>query len=265
MGSRVTGWLNTYTYRQRLGGPRQRLGVMWFLALLAALGLGSFAIALLFAVVAGIAALQASAAWRAKRVRVNNLVAGAGAALLPLAAWLGNRAIAVVLLGMVIAALLLGTGTKVAGLSVDVAKANLPAASATLRSGLFVGLAAAAVVQVHRVDPMAMLYLMSLVCVFDSGDYLIGSGSTRRFAGPLAGLLGCVVLIVAMSAINPAPLTSDGDVRALGILMAIGCPLGQMLGSWTLPSARAKAPALRRIDSWLVSAPAFLFGLWLIG
>ena len=46
--------------------------------------------------------------------------------------------------------------------------------------------------------------------------------------------------------------------------MAIVCPMGQLLGSWILPSARAKAPALRRLDAWLVTAPLFLVCLWII-
>ncbi|MFN8050170.1 MAG: hypothetical protein U0Q22_01910 [Acidimicrobiales bacterium] len=255
----------TYSVRQQVGGPRLRLGTIWFLILLICLASGSALVTIVFAAVAAVAGLQTAGAWRLRKVAVNQVVAAAGAALLPLAAWLGLRAVGVVLFLLVIAAVVLGADTTLDGSSfaVDRLKANLPVASATLRSGMFVGLTAAAVVQVHRIDAMSLLFLMSVVCVYDSGDYLVGSGASNRFAGPLAGMAGGVVVVAAMTAINPPPLTDDGDVRLLGLLMVLACPLGQMLASWTLPSSRAKAPALRRLDAWMVAAPLFLVGLWL--
>jgi hypothetical protein len=44
-----------------------------------------------------------------------------------------------------------------------------------------------------------------------------------------------------------------------GILTALSCPLGQLLASALLPRGAAWAPALRRIDSYLLAAP-----LWLV-
>lgn len=262
----VTSVARAYSVRQPIGGPRVRLGTLWFLLLMGALALGSGAVTLLFTAVSTVAALQVAAAWRARKVPVNQPLAAVGAALVPLGAWWGNRGAATAILLFAVAAVVLGASRAIdrSTLSVDGLRANLPTASATLRSGLFVGLAAGAVVQVHRVDAMALLYLLSVVCVYDSGDYLIGTDSTRRFVGPVAGLLGVAVVVLAMTAINPPPLESDAAVVWLGLVTGLSCPLGQMFGSWTLPSPRAKAPALRRLDAWLVAAPVFLVGLWLV-
>lgn len=266
MRDRILDVFRTYSVRQRAGGPRLRLGVVWFAALFAGLLAGSFAVTVLFAAVAGVAGLQVAGTWRARKVKVNQIVAGAGAALIVLAAWHGLRLAGVAIIVVVLAAVLLGTDTRLDATSFGRERlvANLPVASATLRSGLFVGLAAAATVQVHRVDPMSFLYLLSVACVYDCGDHLIGAGSRNRLVGPLAGLVGVVVVVAAMTAINPPPLTDDGHVRWIGLAMGVACPLGQMLGSWVMPSSRAKAPALRRLDSWLLSAPVCLVGLWIV-
>jgi len=264
---RIAVLFRTYAVRPHPGGPRLTLGVVWFGALLVVLALGSTAVTVLFTVVASIGALQVAGAWRLRKVAVNQELAAMMAALLPLAAWFNVRAVAVVMLLMVGAVLVLGTETRPTkdSFAVEHLKAGFPVASATLRSGLFIGLCAAAVVQVHRIDAMSLLFLLSIVCVYDSGHYLIGAGYRNRLVGPVAGLVGTAVVTVAMTAINPPPLTNDGDVRLLGLLMALSCPLGQMLGSWTMPSARSKAPALRRLDSWMVAAPVFFVGLRLIG
>ncbi|HNI35301.1 MAG TPA: hypothetical protein PLV93_07865, partial [Microthrixaceae bacterium] len=267
----VLNFFDRYAVRQRAGGPRLRFGVAWFVCLMAVLLSGSFAVTVLFAVAAGVAALQTAGAWRSRKVKVNQAVAGSGAALMTLAAWHGNRAVGVALLIVVVAAVLLGADTKIdrttlgrGSFTRERLSSHLPIASATLRSCLFVGLAGAATVQVHRTDPMSFLYLVSVACVYDSGDYLVGSGSRRRIVGTIAGLIGVVVVVLAMTAIQPAPLKVDSDVRWLGLAMGLACPLGQLLASWTLPNARAKAPALRRLDSWLITAPACLVGLWIL-
>lgn len=261
----ILAFFRAYSVRQPLGGPRMRFGVVWFVVLLLALLGGSFAVTLVFGLVGATAGLQVAATWRSRKVAVNQVVAGATPGLLALAAWLGLRAVGLALIVIVAAALVLGTDTKPTKASLDSKRirAALPTASATLRSGLFIGLAVAATVQVHRVDPMSFLFLMSVTCVYDCGDYLVGSGVRNRLVGPIAGLVGVAVVVLAMTAINPPPLTDDGDVRTIGLLMGLACPIGQMLGTWVLPSTRAKAPALRRLDSWLVAAPVCLIGLWL--
>ena len=52
---------------------------------------------------------------------------------------------------------------------------------------------------------------------------------------------------------------------SLSVLAMVACPAGQLLDSALLPRANVHAPALRRIDSLLVVAPAWagLVGLYL--
>ena len=56
-----------------------------------------------------------------------------------------------------------------------------------------------------------------------------------------------------------------GRVAPFAVLAAVTCPAGQILASAMLPSASVRAPALRRLDSWLIVAPAWagLVGLYL--
>lgn len=256
----------TYAVRQPVGGPRIRLGVVWFVALVGAALVGTGPVALLLALVAAVAALQVSAAWRSRKVAVNQVVAGVGAGAIPLAAWVSNRSAGFVIVAFAFAAVVMGTDLTFgrASFGREPLRANLAVASATLRSGLIVGLAAGAAVQIHRIDLMAFAYLAGVVCVYDSGDYLIGAGSRRRIDGPVAGLGGAAVVIAAMSAVNPVPFESDASVITVGVITAVCCPLGQFLGSWMLPTARTRAPALRRLDSWLLAAPVFLATAWIV-
>jgi len=48
-------------------------------------------------------------------------------------------------------------------------------------------------------------------------------------------------------------------------LATVCCPIGQLVGSALLPDPDSPAPALRRIDSFLVLGPlwAYLLGLYL--
>ena len=117
--------------------------VIWFLALLVALVVGSFAITVLFGLIATIGGLQVAGLWKHRKVAVNQLVAGGGAGLMALGAWSSVRAAAVAIVAMAFAALVLGTDNELGRSSFTKARlsSTLPVASATLRSGLFLGLA----------------------------------------------------------------------------------------------------------------------------
>jgi hypothetical protein len=133
----------------------------------------------------------------------------------------------------------------------------------TLGPGLAMGLAGAAAIQTARVENTAFLFLFIAISTYDAGDFLCGAGYDTRIGGPLAGVLGVAVVTVVLYVAEPPPFRGTETLWA-GLVLAIACPLGQWLASWLLPSARAKAPGLRRLDSWIVSAPAFLVVLWLI-
>jgi hypothetical protein len=130
-----------------------------------------------------------------------------------------------------------------------------------MAAGWFVGLAGGAVVQVDRIDAVALFFLLGAVSTYDAGDFLCSEGARNRWVGPLAGMLGVGVVTGAMYFAVPAPFTAK-QTLAVGAMLAVLCPAGQMFGSWLLPRSRSKAPALRRLDSWLLAAPAFAAVAW---
>jgi len=58
------------------------------------------------------------------------------------------------------------------------------------------------------------------------------------------------------------PFNSATQAWVVGGLVAVLCPLSQMAASLLLPRAGARAPALRRLDSYLLTGPAWLWLLW---
>lgn len=239
------------------------LGLVWFAALLLAFPLGTFVLAVVFGSVATLAALQVAQRWQKRRVKVNNLLAGLLVLLSVIASLINVRFGGVVLIVGAVAAVLLGSDlTKVPNLSGDAAQKNLAIAAATLRSGLAPAIASVAVIAMYRGDAIDFLFLMSAVCVYDAGDFLISYGYRTPLAGPIAGMIGVLFVTISTIQIRPDGFSTGGVITA-GIVMALACPAGTFLGSWMLPSARTAAPALRRIDSWLLAAPLFLIATWL--
>jgi hypothetical protein len=258
----VTAVLDRYSVRHELQGPRLRFGFLWFVVLLLALVAGTLGVAALFAVVCSVTALQVAGAWKAARVPVNQPLAALAAGLAPLASLLGDFWSGLLFLAFGVLAVVLGSATRVdtKALNKRAIVANWTVASATLRSGFFVALVGTAAVQIHRVDSLMLLFLLAAACVYDSGDYLCGAGYRNRIVGPIAGSLGVLVVTMSMTAIGLDPLTR-GEVWIFGIAFAILCPLGQLFGSWILPSSRTSVPGLRRLDSWLLAAPFFWVGI----
>jgi uncharacterized membrane protein YdcZ (DUF606 family) len=100
------------------------------------------------------------------------------------------------------------------------------------------------------------------VSTYDAGNFLCSEGVRNRYVGPLAGMAGIGVVTGSMYFAEPEPFTT-GQTVLVGILLAVLCPAGQLLGSWLLPRSRSHAPALRRVDSWLLAAPAFVVAAWI--
>jgi CDP-diglyceride synthetase len=87
------------------------------------------------------------------------------------------------------------------------------------------------------------------------GAYLVGTGATNDWEGPVAGVASivCVTLFVAVL----VPSFGGGGPFLLGVVAAILAPLGPLAASIVLGDRDAKAPALRRIDSLLLLAPVW--------
>ena len=232
-----------------INGPRVRLGILWFGLNIGALVVGVGALAALYGVTAGVAALQTARAWRNDRnKRPHRLVAGCGALLLVLAATFDTALVGLALLGLA------GAAVVVARLRRRRRSHPDEDAGFTLQASMFVGMAAASVVLSYRFEVGAAVSLIVLVAAYETGDYLIGSGAGNPYEGPLGGLAAILVVTFTIALLRVPPFEA-GDAWVFGGLTAVLAPLGQLAGSLVLPSNRADAPALRRLDSLLLLAP----------
>jgi hypothetical protein len=256
----ATAFVERYGVVPDLRGPRIRLGVAWGVVLAIAAFAGGWPLALLLAPTVALAALQCTTRWREAGEPTNPPLAAGGAALMVLASAVNNTVFGLVSILYAAVAVAFPAGFE-GRPSTDVL-ASARTSWATLGSGWFVGLAAGAVVQVGRVDAVALFFLLAGVSTYDAGDFLCSEGARNRWVGPLAGMAGIGVVTAAMYFAEPAPF-SRGETVAIGLMLAVLCPLGQFTGSWLLPRARAHAPALRRLDSWLLAAPAFAAAAWI--
>lgn len=121
-------------------------------------------------------------------------------------------------------------------------------------------------VLVYRTNPAAAVVLVLLVSAYEMGDFVNGSEAAGAFAGPLAGMI-CVGVVafaigVVVTLFEVEPFNSATHAWVVGGLVAVLCPLSQIGASLVLPRAGAWAPALRRLDSYLLTGPAWLWLLW---
>ena len=128
------------------------------------------------------------------------------------------------------------------------------------------GGAAASLVLLAEYEIGALIILLVFVMVYDASDFIVGSGASNGIEGPVAGMLFIAVASAAFAELSAPPFNDHGsDIWSFSVLAMIACPAGQILASALLPKADAHAPALRRLDTLLVVAPAWagLIGLYL--
>ena len=95
---------------------------------------------------------------------------------------------------------------------------------------------------------------------YETGDFIVGSGSSGSVEGPVAGGAAVVVTALAVAALGFPPF-GMGEAVVFGVIVAPLAFAGQLAGSLVLPHARAFAPALRRVDSLLLAAPVWYVGI----
>jgi hypothetical protein len=244
-----------------VNGPRIRLGFLWFLTLGAAIaaetGTDLPVLALVYGTAAGFGGWQAAREWRKRTdggpVQWASAAIGAG---IGLAAGLSAGAVGLAVLGSIGLAM-------AAGLTDERSRKAYPAnVGLTLQCGVFVGIAAAAPALTWRVEPGAAIALILLVSAYEVGDYVVGSGSLNAFEGPVAGIAAVIAVMMPMYAVQLPPINPD-TALTYALIIAIGCPIGQLVGSAVLPWSDAAAPAVRRLDSLMVAGPAWLIAVWL--
>ncbi|MSO87727.1 MAG: hypothetical protein EXQ71_09440 [Acidimicrobiia bacterium] len=128
---------------------------------------------------------------------------------------------------------------------------------------MFPGLVGLSMVLLDGIDQGSALVLLLLVSAYEIGDYIVGSGARTPYEGPAAGLVAVVVITFIVST-TPISALSFGDSWIFGLVVAVGAPGGQVLASALLPTATGPASALRRIDSLLLVAPVWCWGIGLV-
>ncbi len=242
-----------------IDGPRVRLGVLWFLLAIAAATAGRWASALVWGATAGVAAADLVWVWRTwggadERPGPQRLVAGLLAG--------GATAVAAVGSGAAGAAIVVAALSAL-GISVSLRRRGQPSPELMLSSVLPL-FACVPVVLTVVVGPWAGLFLICAVSLYDTGNFLVGAQSRRSWEGPVCGVIGVLAVTFTMAAFQPEPFDAAGT-WIVGGLVALACPLGQMVLTAFLPERTTIAVRARRIDTYLVAAPIFLAGVWLVG
>ena len=102
--------------------------------------------------------------------------------------------------------------------------------------------------------------LVAALCAYDMAAFLMGNGRTA-LGGPVGILAGWVSIgvigLYATAVMNP-PFSGARTVTLFG-LTAVLASAGVVLGTWL--SGPVRLPALRRLDSFLMAAPAWVLGV----
>ncbi len=235
-------------------GPKVTFGVLWFVAVAAAAFGSTWGLAAVAASVAGLAGLQAGAAWFPQ--------------FGPTKWWTAGAAFVVGISGVIgPLGLVAGVGMGMVLLLAYIALSPVHARSTgelldvLMRSSLPAGIAAGSLVALRDVTPGAVLLLIALISAYEVGDFLIGSGSSNAVEGPVSGLVALGAVAFVFWIVPPRPFTTT-SVLLFAALAGVCCPLGQIVAAGLLPRGSAWAPALRRIDSYLLAAPLWLALLW---
>ena len=242
-----------YLVHYDIDGPRVRLGIVWFVGAIAALAFGTVTTALWFGVGFAAAGSHTLRTWRARGAPVDPRVALVGVALVVAGAAVHPRLMGVAILVLTAAAVALAA--REGGMGGAMARASL-----VLQSALPTAVAGGCFMLLADLEVWAAVSLVLLVSAYETGDFLIGSGSLNAFEGPLAGAVAVLVVTLAIAALGFPPV-GVGEAFAFGLLVAPGAFAGQILASAMLPHSRSLAPALRRVDSLLLTAPLWYLGI----
>ena len=240
-------------------GPKLSLGVLWFSLLIGGVLLGSYfdqgaiaavAIAGIVAPVAGLAGLQAGNAWFPTLPATRGWTAVA-AYLTGISGFYGPWGVIVGTFVGIIALMFYLTLYR------GHARTAPQLFDVLLRSAIPVGIAVASLAALGVVGIGVQISLILLVSAYEAGDFVVGSGSSNAVEGPMAGLVSLGAVTFLLFLILPAPFDAS-SILLFAALAAVCCPLGQILASALLPRGNAWAPALRRLDSYLLAAPIWL-------
>lgn len=273
--------------RRQAEGPHVRLGLVWFAVVLGAALAASIALGVVLALAAAVAASQVVRLRTPARARgareatgapsglggrlaasaaslvallsdLHRLTAALAAGSIALAAVAGPRTVTAAAAATVAVALVVALLTPPPPGSVRGARVAL--ASVTVASAVAFGGAAAAVVLVRGEGVAAAVTLILLVSLYDAGDFLVGTGSSTVWEGPVAGIAAVVVAALGASLVALVPLGRGGPL-VLAAVVAVGAPAGPPLVSVLIGDGDTPARFARRLDAWLVVGPV---GAWAV-
>ena len=231
--------------------PHGRLGLAWATVTVGLTVAGPTWLAGWLALAAFIAGAQTCLVWRKRGEKPISLAAAAVAAALPVAASFDTGAMTAVVVGGVVVSLLTRLRVRTLAPSRDVAL--------TVAVGVPVGLAASAPVLVRHTGIAPAILLLAMVCIYDAGAYLVGTGASSAWEGPAAGVAALIPVTIFAQVVLVPPF-SGSEPLLLGLLAAVLTPAGPVAGSALLGDRAAHAPALRRLDSLLLVGP--LWAWW---
>jgi len=236
--------------------------VAWAIITLVALLAGSVVLAVWMAVIAALAAATTSRSWTAPPPpggegeaaapeadpRRTTMMAAGGAAVITLAAAAGPLAAAgaVVVVAILVTLLALSSGARpapgpVRGVLVVVAPAVAASSLVVARTqGLDQG-----------------LVLAGMISVYDSAAFLIGTGASNAWEGPIAGIASTGALTLFLAGALLLPFRGNG-VWVLGGIVAVLAPLGPSVARRLVADRSARVPALRRLDTLLLAGPVWV-------
>ncbi len=242
-------------------GPKITLGVLWCAAVVGAGWLATPLLAVLVATLAGLAGFQVGQSFRPF---VDPVVAAGLAGVVGLSGLFGALGLGVALVVGALATLLVAAGLPSSEAVVGSRGAEVPPRDALVhraellaRSALPAGTAAASLVAIERLEFGGFIALVILVSAYEVGDFVIGTGSSNAVEGPVAGVVALTVAAATTYVLLPAPFDTN-SYPLFAALTAVCAPLGQIVASAILPRGVAWAPALRRLDSYLLVAPLWL-------
>ncbi len=267
-------WSNfRYAVPYRTEGPKITLGIVWFVSVLSAAWVQGVLAIIPVSIAVTIAGFQVGHAWMTDRaaggiatnarasiaVQSFRFAAATLALLTAIGGWGGAFGLGLSTVVASLMALLCGAWFG-GGVGLDRA---IEIGSLLIRSAVPVGVAGGALVAVAVTEPRAFVVLFVLISAYEAADFLVGTGSSNAFEGPVAGLVSVTVATFGLRLIPPEPLTQD-SLTAFAVLTALSCVVGQLLGSAVLPRGGAYAPGLRRLDSAMIAAPLWVFLLPLL-
>jgi len=226
--------------------PHGRLGLAWAVVTLGLTVAGPSYLAGWLALAAFIAGAQTCVVWRKQGERPLPLAAAAIAAGLPVAASFHVGAMTGVVAAGVLVTFVCRLRAPTRAPSRDIAL--------TLAIGVPIGLAAAAPVIVRHTGIAATVLLLAVICLYDAGAYLIGTGASSAWEGPAAGVAALIPLTIFAEVVLIPPF-AGAQPLFLGLLAAVLAPAGPVAASALLGDRNGHAPALRRLDSLLLLGP----------